>query len=338
MRFILSGFNGCALSAFMALAVLGLATAQGAPPGDKIQFSEPANPTVASNLNRLDPRQSTFKQVEEDLFKPFKLGDPESAAERSTPFPTPPQMAPVAPDKRTQDLIERRKNWAFANWNDLYPDSSLEESANDGLDGQGKKTVSLIERYYESLNLKDSPATNRLNAARRFSQDFAGTNTFDPSGESFTTEGQFNKIMKHILNPRSADGTDKSVVDFEHAAFRPPTAEEMQEQKKRIEDFQRLLDPHRAAMPADQFGFGAQAQTPGGSPTNQFNSTSPHRSPINPSMGVADPTANAFYSHVYDDPTALALGQTNNLLTPRPTPPPTMAPLQTSDSFPKRKF
>ena len=244
MSFRLSGLNGCALSALMALAALGLATAQGAPPGDKIQFSEPANPTVTSNLNRLDPRQSTFKQVEEDLFKPFKLGDPESAAERPTPFPTPPQMAPVVPDKRTQDLIEKRKNWAFANWNDLYPDSSMEESSNDGLDGQGKKTVSLMEKYYESLNMKNSTATNRLNSARRFSQDFAGTNTFDPSGESFTTEGQFNKLMKHILNPEQRGWNEiKVLLTSSTSAIRPPTAEEMQEQKKRIEEFQRLLDP-----------------------------------------------------------------------------------------------
>jgi len=338
MRFKLSSLNSCTALTLMALAGLGMAVAQAGPPGEKIQFSEPSNPTVASNLNRLDPRQSTFKEVEADLFKPFKLGQQFYNREGDLGVPLPSQIAPSAPDKRTQDLIEKRKNWAFADWNDLFPDPSMEEPSNDGLDGMEKKTVSLIERYYESLNQKHSPATNRLNTTGRFSQDFAGTNAFDTSGESFTPEGQFNKIMKQIFNPGSADGVDKSVVDFNRATLPPLTPDQILDQKKREEEFQRLLDPHRPVTSADQPGSGLQAQTAGINFTNQFTSELAHRSPISPSLGVTDPTANAFYSHVYDDPTALALGQTNNLLTPRPATPAPVFQLVPFDNLPKRKF
>jgi hypothetical protein len=238
-------------------------------------------------------------------------------------------------------LIEKRKNWAFTDWSDLFPDPSMEELSNkEGLDGKQKKSVSLIDRFYESLDQKRSSATNRMNSSGRFNQDFAGTNVLDPSGEAFTPEGQFNKIMKHIFNPAGADEADKSVIDFNHSNLRPLTSEQAQDQKRRFEEFQQLLDPHPVGTPANL----ANPANPGGQagvydPANQFNSTPQHRNPVNPSMGVVDPTAKAFYSHVYDDPTALALGQTNNLLTPRPAtspvPPPSM---QSFDNIPKRKF
>lgn len=327
--------NGFAALSLMVLAGLGMrVNAQAGPPGEKIQFSAPSNPAIASNLNRLDPHQNTFKQVQDDLFKPFKLGNQFYNRDGIT---SPPPPSQVMPDMRTLDLIEKRKNWAFADWNDLFPDPSMEESSKDEMDGKGKKPLSLIEKYYENLNQKQT-STNRWNINGRLGQDFAGTNTFDPNGETFSAEGQFNKIMKHILNPANTDGKDKSVVDFNHSTFRTPSAEEVQDQKRRFEEFQQLLDPHRVA-PLAPMNPGSQGQINGNNPADQFASTPPHRAAINPAMGVTDPTAKAFYSHAYDDPTALALGQTNNLLTPRPLPPLLPPPkLQPFDNLSKRKF
>lgn len=331
MRFKFPSVVGSLALVLIALAALGLTSAQADPASGKIEFSAPSNPTVASNLNRLDPRQNTFKQVQDDLFKPFSFSIPDDTSHQS--LPPPPQMAPSMPDKRTQDLIEKRKNWAFADWNDLFPDSSMDELSNGGSDS--KKPASLIERYYQSLNQKQSSATNRLNNnTDRIMHALSGTNTFDPKGEEFTPEGQFNKIMKRILN-LTPDGKDKSVVDFKHSNFPELTGQQIQDQKRRYEEFQQLLDPHRA----DPLNSGAQAQATGYNPANQFIAAAMHRSPVNPSMGVADPTARAFYSHAYDDPTALALGQTNNLLTPkRSTNQPPAFQLEPFDNLPKRKF
>jgi hypothetical protein len=335
MRFRLSSILGSLALVLITLVALGTTTAQADPPGGKIQFSAPSSPTVASNLNRLDPRQTNFKQVQNDLFKPFNFNLPENPTEE---LPPPPQMAPSMPDKRAQDLIEKRKNWAFADWNDLFPDPSMDDISNSGPDGKDKKSVSLIERYCENLNQKQSSATNRSNGADRYIHALSSTNTFDPKGETFTPEGQINKIMKRVFN-LTPDGADKSVVDFQHSAFPQATAEQLQDQKRRYEEFQQLLDPHRAIAPIDPLNPGAQAQGAGYNTVNQFLSAPAHRSPVNPSMGVADPTARAFYSHAYDDPTALALGQTNNLLTPKPTTPQTPAfQLEPFDNLPKRKF
>ncbi len=109
MRFIISSMGFYAVLGMLALARPDAVIAQAGTGSEKIQYSKPSEGTVASNLNRLDPQQSTFKQVEDDLFTPFKPRVPVRF-----PFPRPEKFAVVAPDRRTQEMIERRKNWAFA--------------------------------------------------------------------------------------------------------------------------------------------------------------------------------------------------------------------------------
>jgi len=58
------------------------------------------------------------------------------------------------PDKRTQELIEKRKNWAFADWNDLFPDPSMDDLAPAGGKAKTKKPLSLIERYYDEACMR----------------------------------------------------------------------------------------------------------------------------------------------------------------------------------------
>jgi hypothetical protein len=146
------------------------------------------------------------------------------------------------------------------------------------------------------------------------------------------------KLMKQIILPHSADVLDNNVVDFKHGDFNQVTAEQAQEQKRRSEEFQRLLDPHWDATQAAATNSAVPGQASVNNFAGQVNFGTPSRSAVGPAPGAVDPTARAFYSHVYDDPTALALGLTNNLLN-RPTtptlPPPT---LQALDTMPKRKF
>lgn len=330
MRFAIPTVGCCAVLGLLALADCNTVMGQA---GEKIQYSAPSDATIASNLNRLDPRQSTFKQVEEDLFKPFQPRAP-----ARFPFPPPQQFAPPISDRRTQEMIERRKNWAFADWNDLFPDTSKDALSDDSEDGKNKKPVSLIERYLDNIDKRQQSTTNKLDVGAWFARQVAETNDFNHDQQSYTMEGQFSKLMKQIILPHSSDAADNNVIDFKHANIGQMTPEQIEEQKKRSEEFQHLLDPHWEATQA----MATNAALPGqaeNNPLAQLNSTSPSRNLNGPAPGMVDPTARAFYSHVYDDPTALALGLTNNLLTPRPTtpllPPPT---LQAIDTMPKRKF
>jgi hypothetical protein len=333
MRFAILMVEGCAVLGLLGLADCGTAMGQPGQAGERIQYSAPNNVTVASNLNRLDPRQSTFKQVEDDLFKPF-----EPRASGRFAFPPPQQFAPPISDQRTQEMIERRKNWAFADWNDLFPDASADALSDDSDGGKNKKPVSLIEKYLDNLDKRQQSTTNKLDVGAWISRQMAETNDFNHDQQAFTMEGQFSKLMKQIILPHNSDATDSSVIDFKHANLSQMMPEQIEEQKRRSEEFQRLLDPHWEATQAMATNTALPGQA-GNNSLAQFNSTSQSRNLNGPAPGVVDPTARAFYSHVYDDPTALALGLTNNLLTRRPTtpllPPPT---LQAIDTLPKRKF
>ena len=333
MRFTNSIIGCCAALGMVALAHPDAVIAQSGSGSEKIQYSKPSEGTVASNLNRLDPQQSTFKRVEDDLFKPFKPRVPVRFL-----FPPPEKFATPTTDRRTQEMIERRKNWAFADWNDLFPDSSADEQSDGDPEGRNKRPVSLIEKYMDNLDKKQQSTTNKLNVGAWMARQAGETYSFDSTPESYTVEGQMTKLMKQIILPHSADGLDNNVVDFKRADFNQLTAEQAQEQKRRSEEFQRMLDPHWEATQAAATNSSLPGQTTANNSAGQINFGSPSRNLNGPAPGVVDPTARAFYSHVYDDPTALALGLTNNLLT-RPTtpalPPPT---LQTLDTMPKRKF
>ncbi len=121
-----SSFIGkCWMTGLTAMAVAGLnaAMAQTLPekPPEKIQFSTPSSPIVISNLNQLNSDQNgAFKS-------PAKPFDPQSLMNNParTPF-KPVQIPQTSASQRARDLAERRRNWAFSEWNNLYADPTLQ--------------------------------------------------------------------------------------------------------------------------------------------------------------------------------------------------------------------
>lgn len=337
MRFKVLSAGICMGLGLMALAPICFAQAQTPQAGQKIQFSAPSNPTVASNLSQLNPRQNTLKQVEDDLFKPFKTRDPF----QPDIFPKPQLFAPPTMDKRTQEMLDRRRNWAFADINDMNSDLSMNQQEDNTMDGKDQKPVSAIQRYLERLGNKPFSVTNKVNVTAWFMENLSGTNVLT-SPESMTVEGQMMKMIKAAIAPRQSDGGFNDVVDFRHGNFKALTATQIEDQKRRAEEFQQLLNAHSPAAqvsPVNAVNPILPGQQAIGLPTNPFGTqgTAPLHRSLTPG-GPIDPASKAFYSHVYDDPTSVALGQTNNLLSPRPAPAPLTQLPEPSDPFPKRKF
>src|SRR6185312_11468431 len=156
MRFKLLTARACMALALMAPGVASVARAQTGPAGGKIQYSAPSDPTVASNLNLLNPQQGAFKHVQEDLFKPFKIREPD----HSDAFQPASKFAPPMMDKRTQEMLDRQRNWAFTSMDDLYPE--LSGSPMDGEPGgKNDRSVSVIERYMNNMDKKEQSTTNK---------------------------------------------------------------------------------------------------------------------------------------------------------------------------------
>src|SRR5258708_2127717 len=194
-----SGKNGrfCTMLAMAAAAgIFSLAKARAGGQGEKIEFFESGAPIMTSNLtatlnpglNRLNPTLSGFKQVEEDLFGPLKSSMHQAGSTEgvmSVPLLGPQQQQPrPVLSKHSKELLEQRRNWAFTDLNDLYPEPSMEEALGVkqlGDDGKEKKPLSAIEKYYERQNQKTgfSPNARPGEPGATGKQDFSGMNSFN---------------------------------------------------------------------------------------------------------------------------------------------------------------
>lgn len=333
------GTNGRCCGRLAAIAVLasGLSLAHAGGHGEKIEFSEPTTPTVSSNvsdtvnpaLERLNPT-SPFRQAREDLLRPLKEALPSAADSMQgvMSLPPPEQFQPQPRlSKHERELLDRRRNWAFSDWNDLFPDPSLDDAS--GLkdltaDGKDKQSISVIQRY---LDREDQPQkygaltnNNTLgpwDADGRYRADFRNPALFDP------LTAQSDALSRMVRAPQQ-NATDKGKVDrgFKDVAGYIIGSQEEAAWKKRREDFEHLLDPNQpAAKPdnglfADPFSSSALQAA-----QQQPAQAQPYHSVLYP-MGFTDPTARALHSSVYDDPTARALGLPNPTPPKAPEPPP----------------
>ena len=79
--------------------------------------------------------------------------------------PARPAATPAIQSKRVKELLERRKNWVFMSPEDLVGAPTVEEilkAPELGPDGQEKKELPALERYYERLATKRSATDNPL--------------------------------------------------------------------------------------------------------------------------------------------------------------------------------
>ena len=102
-------------------------------PGEKIQFSAPTASGSASNApqsetpaaNPLDP--GAFDRIKEQLFGPLEKSIKSADSTSGVMNLPPPQQQPRPLDKRTREMNDRKKNWAFTDLNELNSDPTAGE-------------------------------------------------------------------------------------------------------------------------------------------------------------------------------------------------------------------
>lgn len=331
------GTNGKCCGRLAAIAVIasGLSLAHAGGQGEKIQFSEPSTPIISSNLSgamnsaleRLNPT-SPLRQAREDLLRPLKeaLPSPADSMEGVMSLPPPAQSQPRL-SKHERELIDKRRNWAFSDWNDLFPDASQDDSS--GLkdlstDGKDKQSISVIQRYLDrqDQSQKYGALTNNntlppWDADGRYSADFQNPALFDPLNAKPNTFGQ----MLHA-SQQNAKGIGKMNGVFKDMAGYNIGSQEEAAWKKRRDEFQHLLDPNQPATKPNNSLFTDPFSSPASQTAqHQPAQAQPFHSVLYP-LGLTDPTAKALHSSVFDDPTARALGLPNPAppKAPEPTP------------------
>jgi hypothetical protein len=338
MYLISSDFKRCLFPVLLGAACLVAGTAlAGGQRGEKIEFSEPSTKSavVTSNLNRINT-SSNLKPVPENFFNRFNSLN---SLEQTTPIPFRQPKAPPL-SKHARELLEQRKNWAFTDLKDLSPEQSLEASfgvKEYGPDGREKKTLSSVDKYYESLGEKQNPlqksSFNSLEAAR------GSFSTNGMSREELSREGSPSLRNAFILesgNPFVQPGGN--VATFANSPFVQAAPPDKAQIQHRLE-FQKLLANAYSPSAPNPANPNLQPGLPGLNNNGTFSPASQvdPRSKLSPYLGVA--TAPVFRSQVLRDPTARALGLPDPSLLPKPDVAPKAPPPSAfATPLPMRKF
>ena len=358
MSFRLSRGQIWLVAASMGLSGLLVGNAQAGEKerGRPIEFSLPKSDEVTTNLHQLTSKKDRLKQLEEDLYKPLESFSPKSSLEGvAAPLPRAPS-SPAVPSKRVKELLEKRKNWVFMSPEDMLGAPTVEDvlkTPQFAPDGQEKKELPALERYYERLNAKRVGADDPLEANKE--DLFGAPNKPNASDERAPEKdsrvpSSVRESVQALTRLVEADRDDRGFTrDDAHGNLsdifglrnRPPSKEQIQEHKKLMDDYRSLVpswNRSAVAAPGDLFSTDmAGAALPAGKPAASLpNSLSPvpqaaleaQMDVISPRLGPQGPP----------DVSAQALGQT------RPTPilpaaePVRVAPPAPNFAAPKRSF
>ncbi len=343
--------------AILAVAGFGAVSVRAGDKPEKIQVSEPASSVDSTNLTRINPNALNSQAGEDAYLKPFKSfnggNSLDAIFDLEPPLAYPQQNQAQSPGRRSLQNSDRRKNWAFSYLNDLSDQPSMDDLMGiQKTDPFGKEDsrLSLVEMYIQnSLNSRQNSANARKSAqdsnTRTANKVNGETSDFDPVASAFKGSDPFFKRMitgdaGEPVKPVADAGVFGASGGF-------AASPEEREQQRRLAAFRHELDPSYP-LPKSDNPFNpieavrqSQLATAAAAPSSIFQHTS-----LNPAAGALDPTLKAFHSHVYDDPTATALGlpQKPAFTVDKPAPPQPTAQsvLSQIDPFsanaPKRKF
>ncbi len=356
---------GCSsLRCWVAAAAIGCSSLLtcGADAEDKSP-SQPApdseerqSPNIPTNSPAPAVRKNRLMQLEEDLSRSLQVFKPKTSLEGVT-APRPRRVPPpsATQNKRAKEQADRKKNWVFMEPEDLTAAPTIEEMLSVPeytRDGQDKKALSPMERFYQGLErrfsakakskpeTKDDSLGTRLETAPREGLSSQAEEDL-PSGVKESEQTLRKRLEVDAANPAFAParGTFSDLFGLGEPGA---TLDSERAHKAMMKDYQQWLNTPRVPPESSMAkGFNAAdlsqpVQGIGGSRIGLGASG------VGRSDGFATPSAPAdptMIPRTPPDPTANTLNQWNPLYTPpkeelpkplRPPPPP--------DGPPRRKF
>jgi hypothetical protein len=309
---------------------------------EKTELPQTGSLGASSTSNRLDSGES--KLLRDAVSKPSNFFKRPLEEEGGPINVFRPPRAPQ-PSKREREIIEQRKNWAFTDWKDISHEKSMEDMLGVrqyGPDGKEAKSLSPIEKYYQSFDKTRplDPMSENI-AEARFKDPFS-TNILTGTGLSVAEEDRLlHRVSTHdFVNPIAQPDNDGGVAVYGSPAYLQAQTKRLQEQHR--QDFQRLLDPHYSAGVAAPNSLLSDPLRQGQSGNNipaYPGAAQPERtSVLNPLLGIAT-APRPYHSRLLDDPTAHALGMPDPSLLPKADPPPKAPPASAFPAaLPKRSF
>jgi len=178
------------------------------PRGRPIEFSDPKSSEITTNLNQLTGRRGGLRDLEDDLTKSFQQTF--SSGGSLDGVVVPPVRSGPGPgqNKKVKEVLERKKNWAFRNPEDLTSGPTAEELFNlpeYGADGKEKKPRSSVESYFERLD------HDRQGALGKRDREGAGDKPFAAIREAVNLQDDAeskNEVLREIKD------SDRSMLRF----------------------------------------------------------------------------------------------------------------------------
>lgn len=256
----------CLLAMTAIAAGLVAAQAQQAFPsgGRKIEFSDPGSSALTSNLNSLATGKGAFPSFGEDFRGSSDILRPGGSLQ-GIGGPMIQRAAPPAVNsKKLKELMEKRQNWQFLDFEDYHSEQTVEEMlgiSEYGPGGEFKEKKSPLERYYERLDRANAPATNRTRDDTSFSLDFGlgrerdgrrkdgGFRSRENLGEGFAeAEDPLKQLLRgtsgNPLFPDQHKPAGFSPVFAQPKSWQPEAPENTKAQAARLEEFKRIWDAH----------------------------------------------------------------------------------------------
>lgn len=335
----------------------------------KIEFSDPKGSAVTSNLNQIANEKTSFQNLE-DLRKPVEVFRPGSSLQGvGTPLmPAPPSGVN---SKRLRELLERRQDWPFLDFEDYHSGPTIEEIFGIpayGPNGEVKEKQSPLERYYERLERRSAATTHRTRNDGRTAMEFLLGNRNDGSSKDVNLTGAVggpgvispevdnpltqllrgdprNPIFPEIARPTGFSGAFGQV-----GQWNIESPEESRAQAARLEEYKRILyhqtlspllpssSPVSRIAPFDPFKSSPSANPAFGLPTNPdpvpFAPITPGRDSSSPFPAAVGTVARPFELPEFST-TVPGLGLVPSSPLPEPVRTPVPAP---NFNIPKRRF
>ncbi len=356
MSFKRSSLQICRGVAVLAVGGLLVCCAQAGDDqrGRAIEFSAPKSDEITTNLNQLASKKDSLRQLEEDLYKPLRSFAPQNSLEGVVAPPARLPAQPAIQSRRARQLLECRDDWEFLTPEDLMAGPTVEDvlkMPQYDANGQEKKDLQPLERYYERLATKQ---LTRNSVSQSEDDDLFGparkTNPSDrvdsqddsdlPSGIRESTRALRQLSQPDAFgDPFAPSAARNSFTDIFGVGDNSLSKDQMAAHKKLMDEYRSVVDPGwqtptaaDLANPAPDLTATAKSLTSAASGLTGLSSPAPRGGleaqwdVVNPMLGPAG----------LPDMNAQALGQT------RPPPPvPNLEPPQVvppSYAAPKRAF
>ena len=241
MSFLRFNVGCCVALAVVAAAWQGIARGQSSivTGHQKIQFSEPSSPVVASNLNEVN-------RVKMDALQPTESSAVKDIMEVPTPTPEfrVPTPAPSVTGGRSRGSDERLKNWAFDDLNGDFLKPGAGQTTGIigfGYDGSETNKPSQEEKLKKDkgkqlLSLSTDQLLAGVAALEGRNDRGTDTNTFSLLNQAIPESDRFLKTL--YLGVPNQPGENGAAAGDVQSLIRTP---EERAQQARLDEFRRSL-------------------------------------------------------------------------------------------------